>query len=127
MAVGLQVTVSGAPMQGWWHRKLERAIADGLKEAEDTLVQRGWVDVRTMLDRVLRHQTPYYTTQIMIHDNKVDDNGVIYGPWLNGTGSRNLTTRFKGYGVFRKVAQRLDREAQRVTEEAIARHTKDFR
>jgi hypothetical protein len=30
---------------------------------------------------------------------------VIYGPWLEGTGSRNATTRFKGYASFRRAAQ----------------------
>lgn len=35
----------------------------------------------------------------------ISDGGVIYGPWLEGTGSRNQTTRFKGYGSFRKTAQ----------------------
>ena len=36
------------------------------------------------------------------------DGGVIYGPWLEGTSSRNMTTRFKGYASFRKVAKWLD-------------------
>jgi hypothetical protein len=43
-----------------------------------------------------------------------------YGPWLEGTGSRNETTRFKGYHGFRMAAQELDRMAQVVTEQAIA-------
>lgn len=34
-----------------------------------------------------------------------------YGPWLEGTGSRNQTTRFKGYHGFRLAAQQLDAEA----------------
>jgi hypothetical protein len=34
-----------------------------------------------------------------------------YGPWLEGTGSRNVTTRFKGYHGFRKAAQVLQRAA----------------
>ncbi len=33
----------------------------------------------------------------------VDDGGVIYGPWLEGTSNRNKTTRFKGYAAFRKT------------------------
>jgi hypothetical protein len=34
---------------------------------------------------------------------KVDDNKCINGPWLEGTSSRNQSTRFKGYGTFRKT------------------------
>lgn len=41
---------------------------------------------------------------------RIDDSGVVYGPWLEGTGSRNQSTRFKGYASFRKTAQWLDRE-----------------
>jgi hypothetical protein len=35
------------------------------------------------------------------------DGNVVYGPWLEGIGSRNATTRFKGYGVYRQTASYL--------------------
>lgn len=38
--------------------------------------------------------------------------GPVYGPWLEGVGSRNQTTRFKGYRAFRKAAQALDRRIE---------------
>ena len=118
MAVGLSVYASGPLVDG----RLEKAIADGLEEGEQTLLQRGWIDVRTTLNLVLQHQTPFYRTQIMITSNRITDNDVIYGPWLEGTGSRNFpSTRFRGYATFRKVAQRLNREAAGVVERAIAR------
>ena len=41
---------------------------------------------------------------------RIDDGKVIYGAWLEGTGSRNATTRFKGYGSFRKVRQWLENQ-----------------
>lgn len=41
----------------------------------------------------------------------IHDSNVIYGPWLEGTSSRNETTRFKGYAMFRNAAQQLQREA----------------
>jgi len=37
----------------------------------------------------------------------ITDGGCIYGPWLEGIGSRNETSRFKGYSSFRKTAQWL--------------------
>lgn len=40
----------------------------------------------------------------------ISDGGVIYGPWLEGTSSRNQSTRFKGYSSFRKTAQWLQKE-----------------
>src|SRR3546814_20243239 len=38
--------------------------------------------------------------------------GPRYGPWLEGVGSRNNTTRFKGYHAFRKAADALDRRIE---------------
>jgi len=38
---------------------------------------------------------------------RIDDGGMIYGPWLEGVGSRNTTTRFKGYSMFRRTRQWL--------------------
>lgn len=48
-------------------------------------------------------------------------NNVIYGPWLEGTSSRNQTTRFKGYAMFRRTKQQLDKEKDRIMGRAIAR------
>lgn len=42
-----------------------------------------------------------------------------YGPWLEGTGSRNETTRFKGYHAFRQAGQDLDRDAAGMVGEAL--------
>jgi hypothetical protein len=54
----------------------------------------------------------------------VTDSGVIYGPWLEGTGSRNRTTRFKGYATFRKAAQELDRRAFRIAAAMLDRYVR---
>ena len=50
------------------------------------------------------------------------DGGVIYGPWLEGTGSRNNTTRFKGYASFRKAKQHIDKK----TEATVSKHLNKF-
>jgi hypothetical protein len=40
------------------------------------------------------------------------DGDVVYGPWLEGVGSRNSpVTRFAGYHTFRKAGQKLNGEA----------------
>lgn len=39
--------------------------------------------------------------------------GPVYGPWLEGVGSRNApVTRFRGYAAFRKAAQALERRME---------------
>jgi hypothetical protein len=50
---------------------------------------------------------------------KIHDSGVVYGPWLEGTSSRNKTTRFRGYSSFRKVKQWLEKD---VAPNAMKKH-----
>lgn len=50
----------------------------------------------------------------------VDDGGVIYGPWLEGVGSRNARTRFKGYSTFRRMAQEAQDRAEAIVGHEIS-------
>ena len=52
---------------------------------------------------------------------EVTDGGVIYGPWLEGTGSRNQTTRFKGYRMFRKTRQWAEEQEPKITKTHVNR------
>lgn len=49
----------------------------------------------------------------------VTTSNAAYGPWLSGAGSRNATTRFKGYPAFEEATTALDSEAQGVAEQAM--------
>lgn len=51
----------------------------------------------------------------------ITDSGVVYGPWLEGIGSRNATTRFKGYAMFRRTSEWLNEQAPRVAQQQITR------
>lgn len=83
--------------------------------------------VRAELGRVLKHPTGYYESQIQTDRAgagwEVNDGGVIYGPWLEGVGSRNApVTRFRGYHTFRRVFQRVDRQAKHIAERVLPRY-----
>lgn len=72
--------------------------------------------IRTELQAVLHTQTPYYRLQNEAAVDppgwKIWDRGVIYGPWLEGIGSRNFpVTRFRGYATYRRTFQRIDARA----------------
>jgi hypothetical protein len=74
--------------------------------------------------KVFRHPTGYYESQITVNRASanaylVTDNDVVYGPWLEGVGSRNRTTRFKGYHFWRLAAQQADRRAVPVAERVL--------
>ena len=45
---------------------------------------------------------------------RLDDGNVAYGPWLEGVGRRNQTTRFKGYHSFRNTAQWLQKRVKKI-------------
>lgn len=77
--------------------------------------------IRTELHAVLRNETPYYRMQNEATPDppgwKIWDRGVIYGPWLEGTGSRNYpATRFRGYATYRRTFQAIDRRAGVIAE-----------
>ncbi|RSN26497.1 hypothetical protein DMC63_01285 [Streptomyces sp. WAC 05977] len=75
-------------------------------------------NVHTLLDTSLRNPTPYYETQLMTErqgDTQfAHDRDIIYGPWLEGVGSRNATTRFKGYHHWRLATQQLEAQADQL-------------
>lgn len=76
--------------------------------------------VRARLREVLQNPTGYYESRITSEpeggDIAITDDGVVYGPWLEGTGSRNRTTRFKGYATFRRIRQTLEARATGIAE-----------
>lgn len=82
--------------------------------------------VLTHLGEVLRHPTGRYESRIRVQESGtravVDDQRSVYGPWLEGTGSRNATTRFKGYATFRRVLQEIEVKSGQLAEEVVARN-----
>jgi hypothetical protein len=45
--------------------------------------------------------------------------GVTWAPWLEGTSSRNSSTSFKGYGLFKKTRADLQKRAPVVGQEEL--------
>lgn len=111
----------------------ERAVAittATIVELERVVASRAMSTVHRILDRRIKHPTPYYETQIMMERagdlHVVHDSNVIYGPWLEGVSSRNATTRFKGYAAFRRTTQQLDREVPNLVEPVIDRMIREL-
>lgn len=98
---------------GRYCRSVERDIAD---EALGEL--------RTEFHEHFKHPTGYYESHVHVTpelgEHVVNDSGVVYGPWLEGTGSRNFPrTRFRGYANFRRVTQRMQAKAIEIAERAM--------
>lgn len=116
------VTVSGPLFDGRDHAVLD-AMCDTIA-AE--VAAEGLQIVRFNSDTSFKTQTPYYVTKLRSQDvglsaRDVDDSGVIYGPWLEGVGSRNAPrTRFKGYAMFRRATQYLNAGAAETIANRVA-------
>ncbi|TDC47641.1 hypothetical protein E1281_25920 [Actinomadura sp. KC345] len=101
-------------------RQMARATEEELAEVAVNLVV-------SELGRVLQHPTGYYQSQIQTDratgGTRVTDGGVVYGPWLEGVGSRNApVTRFRGYSTFRRIHTRVDRQAKHIAERVMPRY-----
>lgn len=113
MADEVKVTVSGPLFDG----RAQAAVARYVDDTRDTLAARAEDMVLAELGMVLRHPTGYYegeitTDRVTPDTDRVSDGGVVYGPWLEGVGSRNSpVTRFAGYGHWRRTKDAIAREA----------------
>jgi len=117
-----EVRISGPVLEGRTGPPVERFITHLL----DDVAGQAMSEVHQNLDQSIRRPTPYYETQIQLrqagaHARIVDDRGVIYGPWLEGVGSRNATTRFKGYASFRRARQSVETRVPALAEPATRR------
>ena len=114
------VHVSGPLFDG----RAAGAVEAFLDDARRAVADQGANDVRAELGRVLRNPTGFYqsrvTTNAAAGTNVVTDGGVVYGPWLEGVGSRNQATRFKGYATFRRVTARLQDKAADIAARELA-------
>jgi len=112
--MSVDIKESGPLFDGRAKSIIDRSVRD----MQHHLAEVGADMVRGELERVLRKETPYYRLQVTTTEypsrTVINDGGVVYGPWLEGTGSRNKTTRFKGYATFRRTAALLEARAKSI-------------
>lgn len=117
-----ETTIAGPVFDG----QAAAAVDDFLDDASRELAELGVNEVRARLSSVLDDPSGHYRSRIVTDRTttewQVTDGGVVYGPWLEGTGSRNKTTRFKGYQTFRRTRQWLEGRVVDVAEDNLGRH-----
>lgn len=108
--------------------RAERAMQAYAEDARDQIAQFGEEAALREMGMVFQHPTGYYesqvkTTVVSSDTARVDDGGVVYGPWLAGVGSRNFpVTRFKGYDHWRIAKQLVASRGQQIAEQVLTRH-----
>lgn len=81
-------------------------------------------------NQVLQHPTGRYQSHLQVSKDSVGTMvsdgpmGAIYGGWLEGVASRNRRSRFKGYGTFRYVAQKVRIHTIEIANKAVAEFVK---
>jgi hypothetical protein len=83
----------------------------------------------TITDASRAYQTGKYTMPILCGPDEevVTTSLASYGPWLEGTGSRNYpNTRFHGYHSFRLAGQQLDGLAEGIAEDALQPYIREM-
>lgn len=99
------------------------------RKAKEVVTRTGEEEVRRRLGRRVKHPTGSFSRSIMTKDYKqgrtitADYPQILYGPWLEGTSTRNASTRFKGYRMFRQtrawLRKNVDHLVQHLLDEAV--------
>ncbi len=121
--MGVDVHKSGP----WFDGRAKAAIRDFVGDAEKEIAEEGERMLVSTLGVVLQHPTGYYASRVRTEArgsiHQVNDGGIVYGPWLEGTGSRNAPkTRFKGYRHWRTTTRLLARKAPAIAQRLLGRY-----
>lgn len=101
-----------------------RAHDEYVQDVSKVVARRGARLVVSLLKSSIKNPTPHYWNTIHIEPLgsgwQVVDNNAVYGPWLEGTGSRNRARPgFPGYASFRLAGQMLDGMAGNLAEDHL--------
>jgi hypothetical protein len=126
--IAVSVSLHGPVAEG----HASEIVDDYLHDAVWEVGAQGLANVNTVLNASIQDPTPYYETQTTLNWGAysggisvlVHDRGIVYGPWLEGIGSRNFPkTSFRGYHAFEKGAIALnDGQALSVAESVLPRY-----
>jgi len=123
MPSNMHVATKGPLFDGVAKRELGLAVAAVQREVA-SYAEFQWQ--MNMTDS-FQNATGHYQSKVNIARRGLDlvvsdgypGSGVLYGPWLEGVGTRNETTRFKGYFALRRAAQSVALKAAAIAEPVI--------
>lgn len=96
----------------------KQAIRNFTEDSARAMADAGYDIVYALARQRIKHGTGYFLshldTEISGTYGRVHDSMIIYGLWLEGVGSRNATTRFKGYHFWRDGAVILDNRSEQI-------------
>lgn len=121
----VSVSVRGPLLEGKGPGEVEQAVRESIGD----MVSEGERKVKLQLYPGHGLITGHYRRSVhgeltnSMH-GRIHDSNVVYGPWLEGVGSRNAKTRFKGYAMFRNAKQALEKLKAGIVNNRIAQAVK---
>lgn len=115
----LRYSAKGPIVEGHLARGMPAVVAEIEHDIGDYAVHH----IQQRLDQVLVNPTGRYRSSIhtvITGNGLLVEDGTVYGAWLEGVGTRNRSSRFKGYRTFRIVAQDVRREAPEIARRLLA-------
>lgn len=103
-------------------------IAAFCDDAREQIAQFGEEHVLTLMGAAFRHPTGYYESRIITErvaadSSRVHDQGIVYGPWLEGVGSRNSpVTRFPGYWHWKRTKALVAARGPQIADRLLQRY-----
>lgn len=120
----VEVNISGPLFDG----RAAREFAAYTDEAREQISEFAEEHVLGLMGAAFRHPTGYYESNVKTERasaeiDRVHDSGIVYGPWLEGVGSRNSpVTRFPGYFHWRRTKAVLAVSAPAMAQRLLQRY-----
>lgn len=114
--VTFNVSVTGPLADGTAHDTIREWIDDAKRDVADFAVRQLRAVKMDKTGRSTGHYLASLQTTVLVYNDLLIHNPVIYGPWLEGTSKRNESTRFKGYHLWRRARQKTKAEATKIAE-----------
>lgn len=120
----VEVTVTGPLFDG----RAAREFAAYADEAREDIAEFAEEHVLNLMGAAFRQPTGYYESNVMTERasadvSRVHDSGVVYGPWLEGVGTRNRERPgFPGYFHWRRTKALLALRAPVMAERLLQRY-----
>lgn len=110
------------------------AVSHYIRDAEGAVANAAYRKVRAFQSLFFRYDSSVPTgraggavkTLAQGDHHVVTQGDIVYGAWLEGVGSRNATTRFKGYAIFRRTTASIDRQAVTIAQPFIDRMCREL-
>lgn len=118
--IGLDITTTGPLFSGVMAAAADDMLGDVVEAVAEVAKKR-----QVEIDQAsFRNPTPYYWTQVRTSypaflTAVVDDNGVIYGRWLEGVSPANARSKFKGYRMWARTFAEVDAKAVQLAAGAV--------